>query len=254
MASGQEAPDASCPGPTTDVLTNSGNARYAQTFVVQNSGAISSAEITIDHNSAAGDYVVQLVTAPGGVPSDTSLASATIPDASVPPGSNVVLKANFTSPLPVAAGEQYALTITRPGATQMDIRDRTDNPCPGTLFESGDPGMAYSPVALGGSDMIFTIFVGPLPPDTAAPVAQITKGPRDKTKKRSATFEFTGTDARAIASFQCKLDSAAFIPCTSPYTVKVKTGKHTFQVQAIDQAGNVGAPATDTWKRKKRKR
>jgi hypothetical protein len=36
--------------------------------------------------------------------------------------------------------------------------------------------------------------------------------------------------------------------------VTVKKGKHTFEVQAVDEAGNVGAPATDTWKRKKRKR
>jgi hypothetical protein len=91
------------------------------------------------------------------------------------------------------------------------------------------------------------------PSDGLAPVATITKGPKDKTKKKTATFEFTGTDARAVASFQCKLDAGAFTPCTSPHTVKVKPGKHTFQVQAIDQAGNVGAPATDAWKRKKKK-
>jgi hypothetical protein len=91
--------------------------------------------------------------------------------------------------------------------------------------------------------------------DTTAPTAQITKAPKDKTKKKTATFEFTGTDARAIASFQCKLDSRPFAPCTSPHTVKVKKGKHTFQAQAIDQARNVGPPATDTWKvKRKRKR
>jgi Thrombospondin type 3 repeat len=91
--------------------------------------------------------------------------------------------------------------------------------------------------------------------DTVPPGATITQGPEDKTKKKTATFTFTGTDARAIASFQCKLDAGAFAPCTSPHTVKVKRGKHTFQVQAIDQAGNVGAPATDDWKvKKKRKR
>ena len=43
-------------------------------------------------------------------------------------------------------------------------------------------------------------------PDTAAPDTTITKGPKDKTKKKQATFEFTGTDARAVASFQCSLD------------------------------------------------
>jgi hypothetical protein len=89
--------------------------------------------------------------------------------------------------------------------------------------------------------------------DFNAPNATITKGPKDKTKKKTATFEFTGTDTRAVSGFECKLDAGPFAPCTSPHTVKVKKGKHTFQVQAIDQAGNIGAPATDTWKRKKKK-
>jgi hypothetical protein len=92
----------------------------------------------------------------------------------------------------------------------------------------------------------------PEPGDSTSPSAQITKGPKDKTKKKTATFEFGGTDARAIASFQCKLDAGAFAACTSPHTVKVKKGKHTFQVQAIDLAGNVGSPATDDWKVKKK--
>jgi hypothetical protein len=103
--------------------------------------------------------------------------------------------------------------------------------------------------------------VAPSPPpdggggdgDTNPPNATITGKPKDKTKKKIATFEFTGTDARVVAGFQCKLDTGAFAPCTSPHTVKVKKGKHTFQVQAIDQAGNVSSPATDTWKRKKKK-
>jgi hypothetical protein len=94
----------------------------------------------------------------------------------------------------------------------------------------------------------------PDPPDTTPPNALITKRPKNKTKKKRATLEFTGTDARAIASFQCKLDGGGFAPCTSPYTVRVKKGKHTFQVQALDQAGNVSPPATDDWKVKKKKR
>jgi hypothetical protein len=96
--------------------------------------------------------------------------------------------------------------------------------------------------------------------DSTAPEATITKRPKDKTTNRTATFEFTGTDARAISGFQCKFDGQPFAPCTSPYTLRVKKGRgvkkgrHTFQVQAIDQAGNVGSPATDTWKRKKKRR
>jgi hypothetical protein len=92
------------------------------------------------------------------------------------------------------------------------------------------------------------------PCDRLAPSAAITKRPKDKTKKKTATFEFSGTDTRAIASFQCSLDGKPFATCTSPHTVKVTKGKHTFHVRAIDQAGNVGTPASDSWKRKKWRR
>jgi hypothetical protein len=91
--------------------------------------------------------------------------------------------------------------------------------------------------------------------DCAPPDTQITKGPKDKTKRKQATFEFTGTDARAVAGFECSLDSGAFAACTSPHTVKVKKGKHTFSVRATDQAANADAsPATDDWKVKKKKK
>jgi hypothetical protein len=91
--------------------------------------------------------------------------------------------------------------------------------------------------------------------DTSAPDTAITKGPKKKTKKKRATFEFTGSDARAVGSFQCSLDGGAFTACTSPHTVKVKKGRHTFSVRATDQAGNVDAsPATDDWKVKKKKK
>jgi hypothetical protein len=91
-------------------------------------------------------------------------------------------------------------------------------------------------------------------PDASPPGAAITKGPKDKTRKKTATFEFAGIEARVISGFQCKLDAEQFRACSSPVTYKVKKGKHTFQVQAIDQAGNVGAPATDSWKVKKKRK
>jgi hypothetical protein len=93
------------------------------------------------------------------------------------------------------------------------------------------------------------------PCDRIAPSSTITKGPKDKTKKKTATFEFSATDARAVAGFQCSLDGGAFAACSSPHTIKVKRGKHTFSVRATDQAGNVDAtPATDSWKVKKKKK
>jgi Trypsin len=87
----------------------------------------------------------------------------------------------------------------------------------------------------------------------APPETTITKGPKNKTKKKKATFEFTATEP---STFQCLLDNKqTFKPCTSPTTVRVKKGKHKFAVFATDAAGNVDAtPATDDWKVKKRRR
>lgn len=92
------------------------------------------------------------------------------------------------------------------------------------------------------------------PCDRVAPNATITKQPKDKTKKKKATFEFTSNEPGS--TFTCALDGKEqFKPCTSPLTVKVKKGKHTFAVRAIDQAGNVDpTPATDGWKVKKKKK
>jgi Tol biopolymer transport system component len=91
--------------------------------------------------------------------------------------------------------------------------------------------------------------------DDVAPNATITKGPKAKTKKKQATFEFTGTDGRAVASFECSLNGAPFTSCTSPHAVKGKKGKNHFEVRAKDSAGNIDpTPATFDWKVKKKKK
>lgn len=86
-----------------------------------------------------------------------------------------------------------------------------------------------------------------------APETTITKHPKDKTKKKTATFEFTANEP--AATFECSIDGGPFTPCSSPDRFKVKTGKHSFVVRAKDAGNNVeGTPASDAWKVKKRKR
>jgi hypothetical protein len=87
----------------------------------------------------------------------------------------------------------------------------------------------------------------PPPPDTV-----ISKGPKPKTRKKKATFEFTSSET---ATFECSVDDAAFAICASPFTVTLGKGKHSFSVRAVDTGGNADqTPATDDWKVKKRKR
>jgi len=94
-------------------------------------------------------------------------------------------------------------------------------------------------------------------PNGCAPETQITKHPKDKVKTKrkraKAVFEFTSNEPGSM--FECSLDGRPFAACTSPHTVKVKTGKHTFAVRATDPAGNTDStPATDSWKVKKKRK
>lgn len=91
------------------------------------------------------------------------------------------------------------------------------------------------------------------PCDTSPPETSITKQPKDKTRKKSATFEFTSSEPGS--TFECSLDGAAFAPCSSPHALRVKRGKHFFAVRAKDAAGNTdGSPATASWKVKKKRK
>jgi hypothetical protein len=90
--------------------------------------------------------------------------------------------------------------------------------------------------------------------DTAPPDTLLTQVPKNKTKKKKATFGFDSTEPGS--TFACAVDGQTLkVPCTSPFKVKVKKGRHTFRVRATDPAGNADStPATDSWKRKKKKK
>ncbi|MDI3211885.1 hypothetical protein [Arthrobacter sp. AL12] len=82
--------------------------------------------------------------------------------------------------------------------------------------------------------------------DTTAPETTITSGPPATTTSTSASFAFS---SEANSTFQCSLDGATRVACTSPQTYTgLSAGSHTFNVWATDAAGNTDAtPATQTW-------
>ena len=82
-------------------------------------------------------------------------------------------------------------------------------------------------------------------PNSSCPDTQITKKPKAKTTDRTPKFEFTGGDG-----FECKLDSASFEVCDSPFAPgKLSRGKHTFEVRATELDGSRdGTPAKYSWK------
>lgn len=82
--------------------------------------------------------------------------------------------------------------------------------------------------------------------DTTAPQTTIDSGPSGIVQARTATFTFSSDEP---GSFACQLDGSGFSACTSPKTYTgLADGSHTFQVRAIDVAGNIDAsPASGTW-------
>lgn len=84
--------------------------------------------------------------------------------------------------------------------------------------------------------------------DTTAPGTAIDSGPSGTVKATTATFTFSASERQA--GFECKLDGGAFAACTSPKTYTgLPKGIRTFQVRAVDAAGNVDAtPASRSWR------
>ncbi len=87
--------------------------------------------------------------------------------------------------------------------------------------------------------------------DATPPDTNITSNPSNPTNSTSASFSFTGNDGSGtgVASFECKLDSGSFGVCTSPASYSgLSSAGHTFQVRAVDAAGNADAtPASYPW-------
>ena len=87
--------------------------------------------------------------------------------------------------------------------------------------------------------------------DTTAPDTTITGGPEGTTDDTNPRFSFSTGEAGA--TFLCRYDSSAFAACSGPGASHVPSsalaaGSHTFQVKAVDAAGNSdGTPASRTF-------
>lgn len=75
------------------------------------------------------------------------------------------------------------------------------------------------------------------PPETTPPDTALTGGPTQgsTTTVTTPTFEFSSD--QPAATFECRVDGAAFASCASPYTTAPLTlGPHTFEVRAVNGA------------------
>ncbi len=83
--------------------------------------------------------------------------------------------------------------------------------------------------------------------DTTAPKTTITSAPPPQTDSGDASVVFTVNESGSTS--ECRLDGAAWSPCTSPYsTTGLAAGTHTVGVRSTDPAGNVESPgASASW-------
>ena len=227
--------------------------------------------------SASGTVRIKVIRNAGGIPYTGVSTSPDIPIAATGTPTTYV----FGASQPITAGDQVALDVD--GGVFSNNLNITPTPAPaGSVFERWNSSLSDG--VTRGSDfgaageLLFNAEIesdcdrdglgdetqdgdvsscngAPPGTDTVPPDTAISARPKDKTRKKTATFAFGGIDSGPIAGFQCSLDGGTFTTCTSTHTVKVKKGKHTFAVRAIDQAGNIDpSPATDDWKVKKKKR
>jgi hypothetical protein len=83
--------------------------------------------------------------------------------------------------------------------------------------------------------------------DTVPPETSIDSGPQGTVASASASFTFSSN--KAGSTFECSLDGSPFGGCSSPQPYSgLADGPHTFEVRAIDAAGNVDpTPASRGW-------
>lgn len=131
----------------------------------------------------------------------------------------------------------------------------------GAIYQLTSNTSVYGFNDISGNRVVYDDFNGDhiymsefVPPnvDNIAPDTVLTSSPSTTTNSLTATFGFTGTDDTTITSnlnFECSLDGSTFTPCTSPVSYSnLNPGTHSFQVRAIDQAGNVDLiPASFSW-------
>ena len=141
-------------------------------------------------------------------------------------------------------------TVTGPGIDcPGDCSEVFPNKTVVELEAEPDKGFAFSgwngsPTSCGGSSAFGPCEVTMLSDQTVRakfgdndpPQTTLTKVPKRKSTKRKVKFKFRSDEPRP--HFQCSLDKKTWGFCKSPLKLKVKTGKHVFEVRAVD-AGNL---------------
>jgi hypothetical protein len=158
----------------------------------------------------------------------------------------------YTAGLPVSvelesssAGGSFSTSAAGPWTPTLTVPIPSGAASVSVYYRDTEPGSATITASAAGkasATQVETV----TPADTTPPETAITAAPSGAIASTSASVAFSSEPG---ARFQCSLDGAPFADCTSPASYgSLGQGEHTFDVRAIDEAGNVDpSPARATW-------
>jgi hypothetical protein len=155
-------PTYQCPGPRENNASGTRTARLAQSFTAGVSGSLHQIQIGVHQDAGTtGDYVVELLDLDvDGKPTNTVLAIATVPNATVPVDLFSTVTASFAGP-PLVAGIEYAVAISRPEETRTPAfycHSRSPDDCAGSGFRQ-DPSTGSSQFVALDQDLVVSVIV-----------------------------------------------------------------------------------------------
>ena len=197
------------------------------------SGNNSTFTLRVLHSSDAGATWSAVRTSPPKV--NTSLGNQTFVPAAVP----------------VSAGDGIGVTEIPSGAPF----DNGPLHVPGTgalLYWNSALADGGAPAAPSSSPSIELLLQATIDPAVTSITAH--PKPKIKTRKKKVSVGFSfGSNAPGVG-FECRLDAAAFGPCSSPTSLGAKRGGHTFTVESTLGGAKFGDPISFAFKVKRKKK
>jgi len=81
--------------------------------------------------------------------------------------------------------------------------------------------------------------------DTTEPNTAIISQPSNPSNDTSGEFQFIELNSEEVLGFECRVDSGEWYSCETPHSTAIlEDGTHSFEVRAIDLAGNVDSSAS----------
>lgn len=224
---------ASCSSPTYYYNLAAGS----HTFVVQSidgAGNVDTAGQTATWTINGSLPAITLETPPvGSITNDTTPTFSGVAGTAAGDSSSVQVLIYNNTDLSGSPIQTLNATAASDGSWSVDAARLSDGTYVAYAQQSGTAGTGTS------AAHAFTV-------QTQPPTATITLGPAGTTGSGVASFSFISSETGS--TFQCQLDGGGWTTCVSPQHYSgLSNGSHTFQVRAIDQAGNTGAAANQTW-------